>query len=151
MPISLLRMLIFGLAICITSALGCGEYPPIVDTKYDITSLPVTEDSILARGLDDADIPSLAHLRDLVVLDFYGGWKTKNAKLTDDGLAKLATSYAMGPACVTHAGYPEISTTSAMANVIRDLIRSCRNTFDTDQCFWLAGVRSRQKKIFSFC
>ena len=82
--------LVVGLVIYITGATGCGDYPPIVETKHDITSLPVTEDSIRARGLDDADIPSLAHLRDLVILDFYGGWKAKDAKITDDGLANLA-------------------------------------------------------------
>ena len=69
---------------------GCGDYPPIVETKDDVQDLPATEPAIHARGLADSDIPSLARLRDLRTLDFSGGNAVKEAKITDEGLERLA-------------------------------------------------------------
>jgi hypothetical protein len=71
-------------------ALGCGHYPPIVETARDVERLPASQTSIRARGLSDSDIPSLVHLRHLRYLDFSSGMAVKDAKITDEGVAKLA-------------------------------------------------------------
>jgi len=72
------------------SVLGCGHYPPSVDSKQDILRLPVSEQSIRARWLADNDIPSLTRFRELRSLDFSSGNAVKEAKITDVGLQKLA-------------------------------------------------------------
>ena len=69
---------------------GCGHWPPIVDTKRDIERLRASEPSVRARGLRDSDIPSLARLRELRVLDFSGDNAVMAASITDKGLAHLA-------------------------------------------------------------
>lgn len=69
---------------------GCGRWPPIVDTKRDIERLPVSEPSVRARGLGDHEIPSLARLRQLRVLDFSSGNAVMAAKITDAGLEQLS-------------------------------------------------------------
>lgn len=69
---------------------GCGRWPPIVESKRDITRLSSTEPSVRARGLHDSDIAALAHLRQLRLLDFHGGHAVKTAPITDEGLAQLA-------------------------------------------------------------
>src|SRR5262245_34015259 len=69
---------------------GCGKWPPIVNTKADIQRLAASEPSIRARGLPDSDIPSLARLTELRILDCSGGNAVKPAKITDEGLAELA-------------------------------------------------------------
>jgi hypothetical protein len=70
--------------------LGCGEWPPIVESARDIKRLPATEPSIRARGLSDDGIGALNHLRQLTILDFHGGRAVKECELTDRGLAELA-------------------------------------------------------------
>ena len=77
--------LIASLLLC-----GCGHWPPIVDTKRDIERLQESEPSIRARGLRDSDIPSLARLHELRILDFSGGNAIMAASITDTGLAYLA-------------------------------------------------------------
>jgi hypothetical protein len=79
---------LFGLLLLM--AFGCGKWPPVVDTARDVERLPLSERSVRARGLPDRDIPSLARLRQLRYLDFGGGKAVKDAKISDDGLAKLA-------------------------------------------------------------
>ncbi len=69
---------------------GCGDWPPIVETKDDVQDLPATEPSIRARGMADSDIPSLARFRELRILDFSGGRAVKEANITDEGLERLA-------------------------------------------------------------
>jgi hypothetical protein len=69
---------------------GCGSWPPIVESKRDITRLSSTKASVRARGLHDSDIAALAHLRQLRLLDFHGGHAVKTAPITDEGLARLA-------------------------------------------------------------
>jgi len=70
---------------------GCGKWPPVVDSKGDIAKLPPSTDSIRARALADADIPSLARFQQLRILDFRDGYAVTNANITDRGLAALAT------------------------------------------------------------
>jgi hypothetical protein len=69
---------------------GCGSWPPIVDSRRDITRLSSTEPSVRARGLPDTDIPALGDLRELRILDFSGGNAVMPARITDEGLARLA-------------------------------------------------------------
>lgn len=69
---------------------GCGEWPPVIDTARDVAALPESQDSIRARGLADHEIPSLARLRDLRILDFSGSRAVKDARITDEGLRQLA-------------------------------------------------------------
>lgn len=75
-------------AIILLSA--CGHWPPVVKTQRDVERLPSTEPGVRARGLSDADIPSLERLRDLNNLDFAGGCAVEKARITDAGLARLA-------------------------------------------------------------
>jgi hypothetical protein len=77
-------------AVALICMCGCGDWPPVVESSADIQQLPVTEPSVRARGLADSDIPSLARLRDLEALDFWGGHAVKEAKITDSGLDELA-------------------------------------------------------------
>src|SRR5262245_50407839 len=78
------------LSILLIALTGCGTgWPPTVNTKDDIQRLPISERSIRARGVGDSDIPSLARLQELRVLDFTGGW-VMPARITDKGLAELA-------------------------------------------------------------
>ena len=44
---------------------GCGDWPPVVDSKRDVERLPISAPSVRARGLSDDDIPSLSRLREL--------------------------------------------------------------------------------------
>ena len=69
---------------------GCGKWPPVVDSKRDIERLSPSTPSIRARALPDADIPALARLQQLRILDFSGGQAVTNASITDRGLAQLA-------------------------------------------------------------
>ena len=69
---------------------GCGRWPPIVETKADVDRLSASEPSMRARSLADSDVPSLARLRQLRILDFSGGHAVKEAKITDTGLAHLS-------------------------------------------------------------
>jgi hypothetical protein len=77
-------------AIALVTVSGCGDWPPIVDSQKDIQALPASEPSVRARGLADRDIPSLSRLGQLRELDFHGGWKVEEAKITDEGLKQLA-------------------------------------------------------------
>lgn len=76
------------IALCLLCS--CGSEPPAVETKGDIDRLPVSQQSICARTLPDSDIPSLERLRDLDDLDFSMGCAIEDARITDDGLARLA-------------------------------------------------------------
>jgi len=76
--------------IVVLSVPSCGKWPPIVNTKEDIQRLATSEPSIRARGLPDRDIPSLARLKELRILDFSGGNAVMPARITDKGLAELA-------------------------------------------------------------
>ena len=81
----------FCLLLILLSVLaGCGRWPPVVETADDVRRLPVSAPSVRARGLPDSDIPSLARLHDVRILDFSGGMAVKEAKITNGGLAQLA-------------------------------------------------------------
>ncbi|HVU90445.1 MAG TPA: hypothetical protein VHD36_24180 [Pirellulales bacterium] len=78
---------------------GCGPYPPSVAKKAEIDALPASTRSVYARSLSDGDVPALARLRELTLLDFTPGYARKDlttgfkkweAAITDEGLAKLA-------------------------------------------------------------
>jgi hypothetical protein len=69
---------------------GCGDWPPVVNSKTDVERLSTTETSIRARTLSDVDIPSLSRLVNLQRIDFQGGWGAYPSKITDAGLAELA-------------------------------------------------------------
>jgi hypothetical protein len=69
---------------------GCGKWPPITDSRVEVAALPISTRTVRARGLSDRDIPALARLTELTDLDFFGGWKVKDAPLSDIGLARLA-------------------------------------------------------------
>lgn len=71
-------------------SVGCGDYPPVVNTKKDVERLSVTESSIRARTLSDDEIPSLSRLVSLRRIGFQGGWRAYPSKITDAGLAELA-------------------------------------------------------------
>src|SRR5579863_4485701 len=85
-----LSLRIFARALGFVGVCGCGDWPPIAETKAQIDSLPVTTVSIRARGLKDADTPALAKLRKLKNLDFAGGMAVEKAAITDAGIAALA-------------------------------------------------------------
>jgi hypothetical protein len=76
------------IALCLLCS--CGSEPPSVETKSDIDRLPVSQQSVCARTLPDSDIPSLERLRSLDDLDFFTGCAVEEAKITDNGLARLA-------------------------------------------------------------
>ena len=69
---------------------GCGKWPPSVETVEDIKKLSPDEQSVRARGLSDDDLYALEHLKNLAILDFSGGWKVKEAKISDKGLENLS-------------------------------------------------------------
>jgi Leucine Rich repeat len=81
---------VFVLPLILPALIGCGDWPPVVDSKQDIANLSPSEPSIRARGLTDDDIPSIGRLRELKILDFAGGRAVKDCELTDAGLAELA-------------------------------------------------------------
>lgn len=83
------RALSSALVLALTVS-GCGYWPPIVDTARDIERLDSSQASVRARGMPDSDISSLARLSNLHDLDFGGGWAVMPAKITDEGLARLA-------------------------------------------------------------
>lgn len=80
-------VLSFIVMLCVA---GCGTWPPIVASKRDIERLSPSTPSIRARALSDADIPALARLQQLRILDFGGGHAVTSANITDRGLADLA-------------------------------------------------------------
>ena len=71
-------------------SVGCGDWPPVVNSKTDVERLSTTEPSIRARTLSDVEIPSLSRLVNLRRIDFQGGWGAYPSKITDAGLAELA-------------------------------------------------------------
>ena len=77
-------------AVVLLSISGCGSWPPVVDDADDVNRLSASARSVRARGLSDEDVYALGRLKDLVDLDFGGGWGVMDAKLTDKGLATIA-------------------------------------------------------------
>lgn len=71
--------------------IGCGKWPEIVDSVKDVEALPSTITSIRARGLPDGAVASLARLTNLVIIDFNGGSAVGPARITDRGIAILAS------------------------------------------------------------
>src|SRR5438477_11519829 len=82
--LQVLVVLAYSLLVLTASA----DWPPIVSSKRDVERLPASTASVRARGLPDADIPSLGRLLFLKHLDFGGGQKVMAAAITDKGLAK---------------------------------------------------------------
>ena len=70
---------------------GCGKWPVIVENRKDVESLSSDVTSIRARGLADKDVSSLIRLQYLETLDFGGGHKIMNARITDQGVKILAS------------------------------------------------------------
>lgn len=85
-----LSLRMFAGALGFVGVCGCGDWPPIAETKAQIDTLPVTTVSIRARGLKDADIPALARFRKLKNLDFAGGMAVEDAAISDAGIEGLA-------------------------------------------------------------
>jgi hypothetical protein len=83
-------ILIVLLPLIAWTSTGCSDNPPSIDTKVDIQRLPTSQGSVNARSLADRDIASLARFKELRILDFSAGWGLGPAKITDEGLAKLA-------------------------------------------------------------
>lgn len=88
---SLFRWARIGAFTAILAVAGCGDWPPVVDSRQDVERLPIKQVDVRARGLRDADIASLQRLHELNHLDFSGGWGVRPASITDSGLATLAT------------------------------------------------------------
>ena len=82
--------LLFGFHCLLVLLVACGRYSPIVDSKADVQRLAPSEEVIRCRGLSDADISSLKHLPRLKTLQFGAGHLVTPAKITDEGLARLA-------------------------------------------------------------
>jgi len=78
------------LAVVLLSISGCGNGPPVVDDADDVNRLSASTQSVRARGMSDEDVYALGRLKDLVRLDFTGGWGGMDAKLTDKGLKTIA-------------------------------------------------------------
>ena len=78
------------LAVLLGILVGCGHYPPVVDSAADMRRLPSSERSIRARGMADSDISSLARLHDLEYIDFSSGVAVEMTKITDEGTEQLA-------------------------------------------------------------
>lgn len=70
---------------------GCGNWPPVVNSKRDVERLRATEPSVRARGLRDSDISSLGRLHDLHHLDFRSGVLATEMHLTDEGVARVSS------------------------------------------------------------
>lgn len=69
---------------------ACGHWPPVVDNAYDVRELPSSQGSIRARALPDNDIATLERLAGIRILDFGSGWAGEDARITDEGLARLS-------------------------------------------------------------
>jgi hypothetical protein len=80
---------IISFTLALPVLLGCGDWPPIVNSQPDIAKLPRSERWIRARGLSDGDVPSLNRLQHLEILDFSGGNAVKDCEITDRGLVEL--------------------------------------------------------------
>lgn len=86
---SCLRMRCY-LSMLLAITVGCGHYPPPVNSAADVRKVPISEKSIRTRGLSDGDIPSLARLRGLTYISFSAGMAVERAEITDAGLKTLA-------------------------------------------------------------
>jgi len=82
---------ILALTCVFTALTAFGDWPPVVNSKMDVERLPRSTVSVWARGLPDADIPSLSRLPLLKQLDFGAGHKAEAAAITDKGLAQLGS------------------------------------------------------------
>jgi len=75
---------------CILLLVGCGSTPPSPNSTSDIRRLPSSTRALGPRGLSDDDIPALDRLPQLRKLFFSQGMGVEPARLTDQGLARLA-------------------------------------------------------------
>lgn len=80
-----------GAVLLLVLVAGCGSQPPSVKTTVAVKRLDPSARSISARELPDDDVGSLERLKQLEILDFSRGWGVGPARITDDGLATLAT------------------------------------------------------------
>jgi len=92
LPVVGMRFNLKKITVCaaLIAGSGCGKYSPVVDSKKDVERLAVSEPIVRARTLPDEDIASLARLRQLEQLDFDSGYASYEAKITDNGLIRLA-------------------------------------------------------------
>jgi hypothetical protein len=84
-------MLAIACAATAVSVVGCGYWPPIVESARDIERLPPTQIDVRARRLNDEDVQALSRLQSLQSLDFGSGWGAFDANLTDRGLDTLTS------------------------------------------------------------
>ena len=85
-----MRKVLICFVICV-ALIGCAKWPEIVDSVKDVEALPSTTTSIRARGLPDGAVASLARLTNLVIIDFNGGSAVEPARITNRGIAILAS------------------------------------------------------------
>ena len=67
---------------------GCGEWPDVVENKYDIDNLSKDTTAIRARFLSDQDVKYLARFDNLINIDFGSG--AGDSAITDEGIKILA-------------------------------------------------------------
>jgi hypothetical protein len=128
----------FGSVCCALSALlflstvGCGPYPPSIETKEDIRQLPLNTKWVHARSLPDDAIPELSRIPFLNGLDYTAGYarndfttgfKPWEAAITDRGLAKLS-EVKLPKLEYLHLGYCSHITNAGLAHVAK--IKSVR-------------------------
>jgi hypothetical protein len=85
-----LRILSPFLWLLCTTLVGCGKWPPVVSSAREVRNVSVKEPAVRARGLPDAELPSLEYLINLEHLDFDSGWAGQEAAITDEGLKTLS-------------------------------------------------------------
>ncbi|MCK6448328.1 MAG: hypothetical protein L6Q99_18220 [Planctomycetes bacterium] len=120
-------MLVAIVALVSVLSNACGPYPPSVADRSDVDALPIETRSLHARRLRDDDLPSLARLVNLELLDFTAGFarndlttgfEPRRAAITDRGLAKLA-ALELPSLRTLHLSYCEEITDVGMADVAR--------------------------------
>lgn len=122
---NLAKAVVVAWALC-----ACGYYPPSVYNSGDIRAVPSSQPSLRVRGLSDDDIQSLACVTGLEYLDFGSGWKSVDAKVTDNGLRTL------GSLSLPHLRYVNLSRN---ANITDDGVEA------------LLGLASLRDLLLPYC
>ena len=103
---------------CVLLLTGCGSNPPSPGSASAIRRLSSTTTSIGARGLSDDDIPALDRLHHLRQMHFSRGRGVGLAKITDQGLARLATLKGL-PVEILDLGYCDNITDMGVVHVAK--------------------------------